>query len=184
MAGIGRALHAREDVHVELLNGRKTGSQFRNALFVSPVTDAARTLVYHLGSQLDVARRREAEAVLQQSQRMETLGSMASSLTHEFNNLMTIVVGNLERLGDEVGVGRGLKSIERAPWGAKRAAKLTDQMLSFERRQFHDDQALDVNATLANCDGILDQMAGTGVKVKLPLAEEATVASVDPSQLC
>ncbi len=183
VAGIGRALRAGEDVHVELLNYRKDGTQFWNALFVSPVIDTNGALVYHFGSQLDVTRRREAEAVLQQSQRMETLGSMASSLAHEFNNLMTIVLGNLERLGDEVGSGRGLKSIERATWGARRAAKLTDQMLSFARRQFHDNQALDVNATLANCDSILDQMAGTGVKVKLALAEEAMVASVDPSQL-
>ncbi len=183
VAEIHRALEAGEDVHIELLNYRKDGSPFWNALFISPVTDTSGALVYHFASQLDVTRRREAEAVLQQSQRMETLGSMASSLAHEFNNLMTIVLGNLERLAGEVGSERGLKSIERAAWGAKRAAKLTDQMLSFARRQFHDNQALDVNATLANCDSILDQMAGTGVTVKLALAGEAMVASVDPSQL-
>ncbi len=183
VAEIHRALDAGEDVHIEVLNYRKNGSSFWNALFISPVTDTAGALVYHFASQLDVTRRREAEAVLQQSQRMETLGSMASGLAHEFNNLMTIVLGNLERLGGEVGSERGRRSIERAAWGARRAAKLTDQMLSFARRQFHDNQALDVNATLANCDGILDQMAGTGVTVKLLLADEAMVASVDPSQL-
>ncbi len=183
VAEIRRALDAREDIHIELVNYRKDGSAFWNALFISPVTDTSGTLIYHFASQLDVTRRREAEAVLQQSQRMETLGSMASSVAHEFNNLMTIVLGNLERLGGEVGTGRGMRSIERATWGAKRAAKLTDQMLSFARRQFHDNQALDVNATLANCDSILDQMAGADVTVRLALAEEAMVASVDPSQL-
>ncbi len=180
---IHRALDAGEDVHIELVNYRKDGSQFWNALFISPVVDTLGTLVYHFASQLDVTRKREAEAVLQQSQRMETLGSMASSLAHEFNNLMTIVLGNLERLDGEVNSERGLRSIERATWGARRAAKLTDQMLSFARRQFHDNQMLDVNATLANCDSILDQMAGTGVTVKLALADEAMMASVDPSQL-
>ena len=180
---IHRALDAGEDVHIELVNYRKDGSQFWNALFISPVVDTSGKLVYHFASQLDVTRKREAEAVLQQSQRMETLGSMASSLAHEFNNLMTIVLGNLERLDGEVNSERGLRSIERAAWGARRATKLTDQMLSFARRQFHDNQTLDVNATLANCDGILDQMAGTGVTVKLALADEAMMASVDPSQL-
>ena len=183
VAEIHRALDAGEDVHIELVNYRKDGPQFWNALFISPVVDTSGTLVYHFASQLDVTRKREAEAVLQQSQRMETLGSMASSLAHEFNNLMTIVLGNLERLDGEVNSERGLRSIERAAWGARRAAKLTDQMLSFARRQFHDNQALDVNATLANCDGILDQMAGTGVTVKLVLADEAMMASVDPSPL-
>ena len=183
VAEIHRALDAGEDVHIELVNYRKDGSQFWNALFISPVVDTSGTLVYHFASQLDVTRKREAEAVLQQSQRMETLGSMASSLAHEFNNLMTIVLGNLERLDGEVNSERGLRSIERATWGARRAAKLTDQMLSFARRQFHDNQTLDVNATLANCDSILDQMAGTGVTVKLALSDEAMMASVDPSRL-
>ncbi len=64
-----------------------------------------------------------------------------------------------------------------------RAAKLADQMLSFASRQFQDNQALDVNMTLASCDSTLDQMAVAGVKVKLALAEEAMMVSVDPSQL-
>ncbi len=164
---IRQAVAAEKDVHIELLNYRKDGSPFWNALFISPVIDTSGRLIYHFASQLDVTRRREGEAVLQQSQRMDTLGSMASSLAHEFNNLMTIVLGNLERLANEVSTPGGQKSIERATWGAKRAVKLTDQMLSFAHRQFHNDQIVDVNATLTNCDSILDQMAGVGVTVKL-----------------
>ncbi len=183
VAEIRRALGAGEDVHLELMNYRRDGSTFWNALFISPVVDTEGRLVYHFASQLDVTRRREAEAVLQQSQRMETLGSMASSLAHEFNNLMTIVLANLERLQTEADAGRRHRQIERAGWGARRAARLTDQMLSFARRQFHDDRVLDVNATLANCDAILDQMAGSTVEVRLELADQPLLASVDASQL-
>ncbi len=167
VAEIRRALAGGEDVHLELMNYRKDGSSFWNALFISPVVDTEGRLVYHFASQLDVTRRREAEAVMQQSQRLETLGSMASSLAHEFNNLMTIVLANLERLETEADAGRRARQIERAGWGARRAARLTDQMLSFARRQFHDDRVVDINATLANCDAILDQMAGTTVGVRL-----------------
>ncbi len=180
---IRRALAAGEDVHLELMNYRRDGSSFWNALFISPVVDTEGRLVYHFASQLDVTRRREAEAVLQQSQRLETLGSMASSLAHEFNNLMTIVLANLERLGTEADAGRRARQIERAGWGARRAARLTDQMLSFARRQFHDDHVVDINDTLANCDAILDQMAGTTIGVRLELAERPLLASIDASQL-
>ena len=180
---IRRALGAGEDVHQELLNYRRDGTPFWNALFISPVFDTAGRLIYYFASQLDVTRRREAEAVLQQSQRMETLGSMASSLAHEFNNLMTIVLANLDRLDGEVASERGRKSVERAIWGARRATRLTDQMLSFARREFHDSQKLDVNLTLANCDSILDQMAGTKVGVHLALSTGALFAVLDASQL-
>ncbi len=180
---IRRMLEAQADVHLELMNYRKDGTSFWNALFISPVVDTTGKLVYHFASQLDVTRRREAEAVLQQSQRMETLGAMASSLAHEFNNLMTIVMANLERLTTETDVGRRTRQIERASWGTRRASKLTDQMLSFARRQFHENQTLDVNETLANCDSILDQMAGANVSVTLELADEPLLASLDASQL-
>ncbi len=183
VAEIRRNLEAHEDVHLELMNYRKDGTSFWNALFISPVVDTTGRLVYHFASQLDVTRRREAEAVLQQSQRMETLGAMASSLAHEFNNLMTIVMANLERLTTETDLGRRSRQIERATWGTQRAARLTDQMLSFARRQFHEGQTLDVNETLANCDSILDQMAGANVSVALELADEPLLASLDPSQL-
>ena len=183
IAEIRRALRGSSDVHLELMNYRKDGTPFWNALFISPVIDTSGALVYHFASQLDVTRRRDAEAVLQQSQRMETLGAMASSLAHEFNNLMTIVLANLERLAVEPSGERRTKQIERASWGARRASKLTDQMLSFARRQFHDDKLLDVNETLANCDSILDQMAGSTVEVKLDLAPEPLVTSLDASQL-
>lgn len=183
VAEIRRSLQANEDTHLEMVNYRKDGSRFWNALFISPVIDTNGTLVYHFASQLDVTRRREAEAVMQQSQRMETLGSLAASLAHEFNNLMTIVLANLEGLSAETGSPRGLKLIERASWGAQRAAKLTDQMLSFARRQFHDDQVIDVNQTLRQFDTILDQMAGADARVRLELATRPLVACLDASQL-
>ena len=183
VAEIRRALANGEDVHLELLNYRRDGSSYWNALFISPVINTDGRLVHHFASQLDVTRRREAEAVLQQSQRMDTLGSMASSLAHEFNNLMTIVLANLEKLDGEMDPERRARKVERATWGARRAAKLTDQMLSFARRQFHDDRLLDVNVMLSEFDAILDQMAGPNTRVRLDLAEGPLPACVDASQL-
>ncbi len=172
-----------EDVHLELPNYRKDGSTFWNALFLSPVIDADGRLVYFFSSQSDVTRRRETEAAMLQTQRMDTLGSMAASLAHEFNNLMTIVLANLERVGTEKDPERRAKQVERATWGAQRATRLTDQMLSFARRQFHDDRTVDVNQLLAGCDAILDQMAGSGSKVRMDLEKSPLFASVDAGQL-
>jgi PAS domain S-box-containing protein len=182
-AEIRRGLSAGGEIHLELLNYRKDGSSFWNALSIGPVADRDGTLVYHFATLLDVTRRREAEAVMQQSARLDTIGAMASGLAHEFNNLMTVVLANLERLSSEDDAGRRAMQIERAIWGAERATRLTDQMLSFARRQFHDDRTVDINATLANCDAILDQMAGPDVRVRLALANEPLLASVDASQL-
>ena len=96
---------------------------------------------------------------------------------------MTIVLANLERLSIEPDTERRRKQMASASWGARRAAKLTDQMLSFARRQFHDDRRIDVNEALANCDSILDQIAGADISVRLDLAGQPLVASLDAGQL-
>ena len=98
VARIRQNIAQREDVHEEIINYRKDGSTFYNALFISPVFSPEGELLYFFASQLDVTKRREAEAVLQQAQRLETLGSMASSVAHEFNNLMTVVLGSLRQM--------------------------------------------------------------------------------------
>ncbi len=183
VAEIRQGLDAGEDIHKELLNYRKDGTPFWNALFVSPVVDSGGRLVYHFASQLNVTRRREAEAVFHQSQRMETLGTMASGMAHEFNNLMTIVLASLERAEDEADAARRAKQIARATWGAQRAARLTSQMLSFARRQFHDNKTLDVGELLREFDNILDQMAGDGVRVTLDIPPEPLVAAFDAGQM-
>lgn len=181
---IRNAIASKEDSHEELFNYRKDGSGFWNALFVSPVFGTEGELLYFFASQLDVTRRQEAEAVLQQAQRLETLGSMASGVAHEFNNLMTIVLGSLAQIERGMQDGsRDLQRLERAKWAARQAGRLTQQMLSFARRQFHDNQELDLNELVGNFDGILAQMAGIGVKLKVELTPEPLPVELDSGQM-
>ena len=114
---------------------------------------------------------------------MEALGHLTAELAHEFNNLMTIVLANLERLAQEQDPDRRARQVARADWGAQRAARLTGQMLSFARRRFDQAQVVDVNATLRECDAILDQVAGRDLSVVLELADEPLPARLDPAGL-
>ena len=177
------AINAREDTAVELVNHRRDGTPFWNALYISPVFDAAGALIYFFASQLDVTRRKEAEAVLQQSQRMEALGSMASSVAHEFNNLMTVVVGSAQQAIERATDPKQRKQLDRVEWAARQAGRLTQQMLSFARRQFHDAHETDLNALVGDMDGLLAQVAGPGVAVALDLAPAPVTAMIDSGQM-
>ena len=177
------AILAREDTMVEMINHKRDGTPFWNALYISPVFDACGTLIYYFASQLDVTRRKEAEAAAQQSQRMEALGSMASSIAHEFNNLMTIVVGSAEQAIERAVDPRQRKQLDRVEWAARQAGQLTQQMLSFARRQFHDAQATDLNQLVGDMDGLLRQVAGPGVAVVLDLSPTPVPAMLDVGQM-
>lgn len=184
VARIRQNLSNREDVHEDIFNYRKDGSAFWNALFISPVFDPSGALLYFFASQLDVTKRREAEAVLQQAQRLETLGAMAAGVAHEFNNLMTIVLGSLRQLARDLPAeGPQRIKLDRANWAIEQAGRLTQQMLSFARRQFHDDQLRDINEVIGNFDVILRQMAGNNVILTLQLASEPMMVVLDASQL-
>lgn len=76
---VREAIAQRRDIAIEILNYRKDGASFWNALFVSPVYNAAGDLVYLFGSQLDITRHRVAEDSLHQAQKMEALGQLTGA---------------------------------------------------------------------------------------------------------
>ena len=85
--------------------------------------------------------RREAEAMLRQSQKMEAIGQLTGGVAHDFNNLLTIILGNLEIADRTLGSWndgareRLARLIASASSGAQRAATLTHRLLAFARRQ-------------------------------------------------
>ncbi len=88
---IREAIDERVDISTEILNYRKDGSTFWNALFISPVYNDAGDLIYFFASQLDISRRRDAEDALRQAQKMEALGQLTGGIAHDFNNLLQVM---------------------------------------------------------------------------------------------
>ena len=82
-------------------------------------------------------------------QRLEAVGQLTSGVAHDFNNLLTVVLGNIRFLDRELtaaGVdGKMKQRLGHMRVAAERGAKLTDQMLTFSRRQRLEPRALDLN---------------------------------------
>ncbi|MFC6049794.1 PAS domain-containing protein, partial [Methylobacterium hispanicum] len=140
IAEVRQAIAERREFATEILNYRKNGSTFWNALFVSPVYNAAGELVYFFGSQLDVSRRRDAEDALGQAQKMEALGQLTGGIAHDFNNLLQVIVGYVDILASGLAdpgadTGRLTRATENIRQAAERATTLTQQLLAFARRQ-------------------------------------------------
>ncbi|MGX9962904.1 histidine kinase famiy protein [Roseomonas sp. F4] len=179
------AIAARTDIAVEVLNYRKDGTPFWNALFVSPVFGSDGGLLYYFGSQLDVTRRREAEEALRRTQRMEALGQLTGGVAHDFNNLLQVLVGSLELLRplvDASGNPRVQRRHEGALEAARRGANLTRQLLAFARRQRLEGQPTDVNESLRDLSDLLARALG-GLPLRLDLAESLPPVKLDAGQL-
>ena len=128
-------------IALEILNYKRDGTPFWNAVFIGPVFDQQGKLLYFFASQLDVTRRRNSEQAFRQAQKMEAIGQLTAGLAHDFNNLLQVVNGNLELLGSRVDGDRAKRYIGNARSAAERGAKLTRQLLAFARKTRLEPQA-------------------------------------------
>jgi PAS domain S-box-containing protein len=132
----------------------------------------------------DVTERRELEEQLRQAQKMEAIGSLAGGVAHDFNNMMSAVVGFSElvlaRLEDDHPVRRQVEEIHRA---GERASEMTGQLLAFSRKQILQPRVLDVNAALAQAEKLLRRLIGEDIDLVSVLDPELEAVEADPGQL-
>ncbi|MEH3119142.1 MAG: histidine kinase famiy protein [Methylorubrum populi] len=186
-AQVRAAIERRRDIATEILNYRKDGSIFWNALFVSPVYNAAGDLLYFFGSQLDITRRRLAEDSLHQAQKMEALGQLTGGIAHDFNNLLQVILGyadslatNLER--PDADRGRMTRAVGNIREAAERASTLTQQLLSFARKQRLDGRTLNLNDLVGEMKELAERTLGEAVTIETDLAPDLLVCRIDRTQ--
>lgn len=131
--------------------------------------------------------RERVESTLRQMQRLEAIGQLTSGVAHDFNNLLTVVLGNIafmERDFAARGIdGKMFQRLQFMRTAAERGAKLTDQLLSFSRRQRLEPKVLDLNSTIASMRDLLQSTMGGSIRIETSLAGELWHALVDPTQL-
>ena len=188
VADLRRAIEQRHETSVEILNYKKNGAAFWNALFMSPVFDADGELVYFFASQLDVTRRRDAEDALRQAQKMEAVGQLTGGVAHDFNNLLTVIQGfgdiilnNLERDGefDRKKAARSMRAVMQA---AERGASLTQQLLAFSRKQKLQGRVVNLDDLLDQLQPLIERTAGGAITVDIHRGAGICNARIDPTQ--
>jgi two-component system, cell cycle sensor histidine kinase and response regulator CckA len=128
--------------------------------------------------------RRLLEQQLLQSQKMEAVGQLAGGVAHDFNNILTAIVGYTDLLAAEFGAGsRQHEDLEEIRKAARRAAALTRQLLSFSRKQVLEPRIIDVNGVVLNLDKMLRSLISENIELRLQLADDLEAARVDPNQL-
>jgi signal transduction histidine kinase len=132
----------------------------------------------------ETVERLKAEEMLHHAQKMEAVGQLTGGVAHDFNNLMTAVLGNLDRVDRRLpGESDDLRqSLRGAIAAAERAAKLTHQLLAFSRRQPLQPAAEDINALVANALSLTEGSLGPGIETSLALGADLPTVWVDSVQ--
>ena len=143
------------------------------------------------GSARDITERKRAEAELrasqiqlQQSQKLEAIGQLAGGVAHDFNNMLTAIIGytdlSLRRVGMENSIRRNLEETKKA---AERAASLVRQLLAFSRKQILEPKVLDLNDVVKDMQKMLTRLIGEDVRLATRLEPDLGSVKADPCQV-
>jgi len=126
---------------------------------------------------------RRSEEQLRQAAKMEAVGRLAGGVAHDFNNILTVIMGEcellLQHLPEQDPGRQGVTGIIEA---TRRAASMTQHLLAFSRKQVLQPHLLDLNAVVADMDRMLRRILGEDIAlVTIPAPDLGTVR-VDPNQ--
>ena len=132
----------------------------------------------------DITSRRDLEERYRHAQKMEAVGTLAGGIAHEFNNLLTAIIGNvtlsLLDLPEDHPLVPGLRDCEAA---AQRAADLTRQMLGFGRRTALRTRAADLRETVADTLPLVARVLDPRVQIEREDAPDLWPALIDPAHV-
>ena len=168
----------------EAINYRKDGTEFNLEWQIAPLRNADEKITHYVAVQHDVTERKRMETQLFQSQKMETVGKLAGGFAHEFNSILTAIIGQSELLLGDLPAGSPLvKNATEINKAAGRAAKLTRQLLAFGRKQFLQPEALDLNRVIAGMEAMLHHLMDGEVDTQIVPTGDLHTVKADAGQI-
>jgi PAS domain S-box-containing protein len=148
----------------EFSNRKKDGTQFITRARISPMEVSGRT--FWISVQENVTERKRLEEQLRHAQKLEAIGQLAGGVAHEFNNLLTAIIGNLSMAAKQAEPETDLHSfLARSEQAAHRAAVLTKQLLTFSRREALDLKPQDLDPIVREVVSLLRQTIDRRIQI-------------------
>jgi PAS domain S-box-containing protein len=140
--------------------------------------------VNYMGIIRDITQQKKLEEQLLQSQKMEAVGRLAGGIAHDFNNIMAVINGYSSLILTNLKENDPIKSdIEEIKKAGERAAALTQQLLSFSRKQMLQTKVINLNTLIADMGKMLKRLIGENIKLVPIMGEKLANINADQSQI-
>jgi len=151
----------RKSYQIEKRYLHKDGQLVWARLSVSVARAAAGHAEFAIGMVEDVTERRRLETQFIEAQKMDVIGQLASGVAHDFNNILAVIMGYSDLLVNQLGLDNLLRNYaEEIQHATERAARLTQQLLVFSRKQIVQPVVLDLNVVVRDLDKMLRRLIG------------------------
>jgi len=163
---------------------RKDGSRRYVEASVSPIIDAKGQTIGFQGIVRDITEQKTIKAQLQQAQKMESVGRLAGGVAHDYNNVLSVIIGFTEMAIDDVDPDGPLHDdLEEVLNAAKRAENITRQLLAFARKQTIAPTVLDLNENVEGMLKMLRRLIGEDIDLTWSPGAGLWPVNMDPSQI-
>jgi PAS domain S-box-containing protein len=174
-----------------MINKRKDGGIFVEEASISPIFDELGLIVNYVAVKMDITDnlnliedKSKLEKTLQQSQKLESIGRLAGGVAHDFNNMLSVILGYgssiLKELRKEDPLYESMTQVINA---AKKSVALTRQLLAFSRKQELSPEIVNLNELITNLQKMLGRLIPENIQMKLDLSKNLGNTKVDPGQL-
>jgi two-component system cell cycle sensor histidine kinase/response regulator CckA len=127
----------------------------------------------------DVTPRLRLEAQVLQSQKMNSIGQLASGIAHDFNNLLTVIHGHTDLMKEAKLPGKLADSLQEISAAALRATNLTNQLLTFSRQHPMVAADVDINETVAQMSNMLGRILGEDIRLHVEFRQPPPFVRAD-----
>jgi signal transduction histidine kinase len=138
----------------------------------------------NLRLQAEITERQATEAALRQAQKLEAVGQLTGGISHDFNNLLTVVIGNLvlaiQKADDIPAI---LPLLQSARQAAERGVALIERLLAFARKQRLDPRPVDLTRLIGGIEDLLRRTLGDRIRLVITAEADLAPARVDANQL-
>jgi PAS domain S-box-containing protein len=153
-------------------------------LVSSPIYNEEGEIIAGVKVVRDITERRNLERQLLQAQKMEAVGQLAGGVAHDFNNIMTAIMGYGELLEMEIEEDSPTQSkVNAILSSAQKAATLTRGLLTFSRKQIIDPKVVMLNEIVRELGTLLEHLISEDIKLRTVLTEDDLPILVDPGQI-
>lgn len=168
----------------EFINRKKDGSLFREKAVISPLFDRNGRITHYLGLKEDITELRQLEERMRQGEKMEALGTLASGIAHDLNNLLTPILGYSEvakeQTAEESELWNDLNQIFLA---GTRAMELVQKLLAFSRKKPRVCRLLDPAPVIQEALDLMRAAIPNSVKIQQEIEQQNGRIKADPTEI-
>ncbi len=164
----------------ELTGLKSDGAVFPMYLSVGEA-ETANGIIF-VGIIYDLTDKKRAEEVILHHQKLDAIGQLSGGIAHDFNNILAVIGGNLEMIANVDLPPAARRAVARAQDAAVRAARITQRLLAFARKQPLQRQMLDLNKCLEDMAEMLQRTIGEPVDIRMFLASDPGLVDADIDQ--